>query len=281
MAETLNDTNDLAAWRRDYEDRLRADWGWLTVTGLHWLEDGAHTIGSSAEADIRLEPGLQGSTSFVPDLAAKIIREGHKVSLEILSEGAVLLEGRPAESHRLKFSGSQGQRFTVGHQSFLVVQRGDRVGVRTWNNDAEQRRTYTGSDWFEPDDGWIREAHFRPFAEPRIIEYLNVLGDQKSVLVSGEWVFELEGRELTLISLADEDQAPFFVFRDGTSGTETYGASRFLQAPAPQQGRTVLDFNRAYNPPCAFTPHATCPLPPRQNVLDVRITAGERLYEPA
>ena len=278
MSEPTATLASLADWRRDYEDELRQDWGWLTVTGLHWIEDGVHALGSAADAEIRLEPGVAGTDSEVPPVAARIARSGHVVELEVVTAGSVLRDGSPAESQRLRFNGSQGERFTVGHQSFLVVQRGDRVGVRTWDNDSEQRRAYDGAVWFEPDDAFRTTAKFRRFDEPRVIGYLNVLGDEKSVLVSGDWVFTLQGREFSLISLADEDSAPFFVFRDGTSGTETYGASRFLKAGLPVDGTITLDFNRAYNPPCAFTPHATCPLPPRQNIMDIRVTAGERLY---
>jgi len=279
MTEAIASNDSLAQWRANYEARLRQDWGWLSVTGLHWLDDGEYSLGSAESAAIRLEPGDAGTGSAVPGLVATVNRQGSRVSLHIQAPGAVLKAGLPAESGPLRFDGTQGERFVVGNQSFLVVRRGDRVGVRTWNNDSAQRRQYRGSDWFEPDGNWRVEAEFRPFGEPRTVHYLNVIGDEKQATVTGDWAFRIQDREYSLVSLADEGDAPFFVFRDGTSGTETYGASRFLAAPLPDNGRTVLDFNRAYNPPCAFTPHATCPLPPRQNILDLRITAGERLYE--
>lgn len=275
---TTTRIDEVSQWRAAYEASLRQDWGWLSVTGLHWLEDGVHSLGSAESAAIRLEPGDAAAGSAVPAHAANLIRDGSSVRLDILEPGSILKQGQAAESGALEFNGTQGERFVLGNQSFLVVRRDERVGVRTWNNDSEQRRQYRGSDWFEASEGWQVEAEFRPFAEPRTVHYLNVIGDEKQALVTGEWVFSLQDRELSLISLADEDAAPFFVFRDGTSGTDTYGASRFLKAPMPRNGRTLLDFNRAYNPPCAFTPHATCPLPPRENILDIPVTAGERLY---
>lgn len=274
MNQTDNpEIHEVLAWRRDYEDRLRQDWGWLTVTGLHWIEEGVHRVGSAASAEIPFEAG-----PAVPEHAASIIREGNEVRLEVVEPGSVLRAGEPALSGPLHFDGTQGERFGIGNQSFLVVRRGDRVGVRTWNNDSVQRRDYSGSDWFPADPAMRVTATFSEFPEPRTIHWLNVIGDEKQSEVAGEWRFSLHGRDLALVSLYNSGADPFFVLRDGTSGTETYGASRFLKGTGTDGNTTVLDFNRAFNPPCAFTPHATCPLPPRENVLDVRIEAGERLY---
>ena len=264
-----------SSWRHDYEERLRADWGWLTVTGLFWIDEGRHSIGSGADCAIRLSEG-----EGVPAHAADLVRSGNGVSLEVKVPGSITLNGQPAADGPLSFDGTQGERFVIGQQSFLVVRRDDRVGVRTWDNGSAQRAAYRGSDWFPAYEEWRVAAVYREFAEPKLIRWLNVIGDEKEQLVGGAWHFSLAGKELSLISLSPPDTGQFFVLRDGTSGDETYGASRFLSAPAPENGRTVLDFNRLYNPPCAFTPHATCPLPPRENVLSVRIEAGEKLYSP-
>lgn len=274
MNQTDNqEINEVLAWRQDYEDRLRKDWGWLTVTGLHWIDEGVHRVGSAADAEIpfAVEPS-------VPGHAASIIREGNGVRLEVIEPGSVLRAGEPAVSGPLHFDGTQGERFEIGSQSFLVVRRGDRVGVRTWDNNSRQRSEYTGSDWFPVDPALRVTATFSEFEEPRTIHWLNVIGDEKQSEVAGEWRFSLQGKELALVSLTDSGGDPFFVIRDGTSGKETYGASRFLKGTRTDGNTTVLDFNRAYNPPCAFTPHATCPLPPRENVLDLRVEAGELLY---
>src|SRR5690554_568623 len=169
MTEAIASNDSLAKWRANYEARLRQDWGWLSVTGLHWLDDGEHSLGSAESAVIRLEPGDAGTGSAVPGLVATVNRQGSRVSLHIQAPGAVLKAGLPAESGPLRFDGTQGERFVVGNQSFLVVRRSDRVGVRTWNNDSAQRRQYRGSDWFEPDGNWRVEAEFRPFGEPRTV----------------------------------------------------------------------------------------------------------------
>lgn len=261
----------IAEWRDSYDRRLRADWGWLTVTGLHWIDEGVHSLGSAADADIQLEAG-------VPAHVANLIREGTEVRLEVLESGVITRGSGPAESGPLSFSGTQGERYQLGTQSFLVVRRGERVGVRTWDNNSRQRRDFTGPDWYPANPDFVVEAVFSPWGESRQVHYLNAIGDEKQIQATGEWRFSLNGVENSLISFSAPDAEQFFVFRDGTSGQTSYGAGRFLQTAKPQQGRITIDFNRSYNPPCAFTPHATCPLAPRENVLDVVVDAGERDY---
>lgn len=266
-------THDILAWRADYEQRLREDWGWLTVTGLHWIDEGVHSVGSAGGSAI-----LLAGEPEVPAHVADIIRSGNDVRLEVRAEGSIFRDGQLAASGPLQFAGTQGERFVMGRQSLLVVRRGDRVGVRTWDNNSRQRQEYAGSDWYPADPAWRVSATFHRFPEPRTVHWLTVLGDEKQTEVEGEWRFSLHGKEHALISTISQGGDPFFVMRDGTSGQETYGASRFLKAVETRGDTTVLDFNRAFNPPCAFTPHATCPLPPRENVLDTRVEAGERLY---
>lgn len=274
MAESMAfDADDVRAWRADYEERLREDWGWLTVTGLHWIDDGSWLLGSAPGADLPMNEAPD-----MPARAVNIIRNGQEVNLEVLAPGSVLRGGAPAQSGPLKFSGTQGDRFIIGRQSFLVVRTPSRVGVRTWDNGLPKRSAFDGSDWFGPDAAWVAEAEFVPFGELRAVPYQNALGEEKEVKVTGEWQFALEGERFAFIALSAEGDEPFFVFRDGTAGRETYGASRFLQGRLLGEGRALLDFNRAYNPPCAFTPHATCPLAPRQNVMGLPVRAGEKLY---
>lgn len=266
-------TESITEWREEYERKLRADWGWLAVTGLHWIDEGVHSLGSAEDAAIRLAPGA-------PSHAANLIREGNSVHLEVPDPSLVSSSTGPAVSGELTFNGTQGERFVIGDQSFLVVRRGDRIGVRTWDNAAQQRRDFRGSDWYPASDEFVVEAEFSPWAEPRVIHYLNAIGDEKQLNAKGEWRFRFAGEERTLISLSEPDEPQFFVFRDATSGQTTYGAGRFVQTAKPENGRIVIDFNRTYNPPCAFTPHATCPLPPKENVLNIAVDAGERDYRP-
>ena len=176
--------NDILDWRKEDEEGLREDWGWLTVTGLHWIDGGKHSLGSAADSAIQL-PG----EPLIPAHAADIIRTGNEVHLEIMEPGSVLKQGKPAVSGPLSFDGTQGERFVIGAQSFLVVRRGDRIGVRTWDNNSQQRKDYQGSDWFVADPAWRVTAHFVDFPEVRTIRWLNVIGDEKETVVSGEWRF--------------------------------------------------------------------------------------------
>lgn len=263
----------LTDWRAAYDRRLREDWGWLTVTGLHWIDEGVHSVGSAEDAAIRLGPAA-------PAHVADLIREGNGVRMELQDDGVLTEDGAAAASGPLQFDGTQGERFIIGEQSFLVVRRGDRVGVRTWDNSSQQRRDFSGPDWYGPDPAFRVEATFAPWPEKRLIHYLNAIGDEKQAEALGEWRFTLNGTEHSLVAFSAPEEPQFFVFRDATSGRTTYGAGRFLKTGRPEGGRVVIDFNRAYNPPCAFTPHATCPLAPAENVLDIPIEAGERDYRP-
>jgi uncharacterized protein (DUF1684 family) len=156
-----------------------------------------------------------------------------------------------------------------------LLERGGRFALRVWDSDAPDRRDFPGIDAFPFDPGWIVEARWEPFPAPRPVIVTDVTGMEATRPVPGRAVFAVAGRDLSLEPTVDGDRLAF-VFRDATAGIETYGAGRFLSAQAPREGRLVLDFNRAFNPPCAFTPFATCPLPRPENVLPLRVTAGER-----
>ena len=156
-----------------------------------------------------------------------------------------------------------------------VLARGDRLALRTWDASSPRRRSFGGIDTFPFDPAWRVEARWEAWPVPQAVEVEDVTGAVATRLVPGRALFTLGGRELSLQPTADGDRLAF-VFRDGTAGVETYGSGRFLSADGPCDGALVLDFNRAFNPPCAFTPFATCPLPRPENVLPVRVTAGER-----
>ncbi len=163
-----------------------------------------------------------------------------------------------------------------GGREAQVIVRSGRHALRVWDRHADALRDLAGIEAFPFDPAWVVEAGWEPFHPPRRVTVLDVTGAGTDRDVPGRAVFEREGRRLSLEPTADGARLAF-VFRDRTAGVETYGAGRFLDADAPREGRLVLDFNRAVNPPCAFTPFATCPLPRPENVLPVRVTAGERL----
>jgi len=162
--------------------------------------------------------------------------------------------------------------------NLFVIKRGDRYGIRLKDPDSQYRREFHGIEYFPADERYRVTARF--VAERRTIPILNILGQTEPSECPGYVVFRLNGQELRLYPILEEPGAKqlFYIFRDQTTGKETYGAGRFLYSDLPQDGQVTLDFNKAYNPPCAFTPYATCPLPPKENHLAVRIEAGEKKY---
>ncbi len=249
--------NEIAEWRRAREERLKADGGWLSVAGLFWLHEGVNRIGKDPANDIVLPDGPAQA-------GAADLRNG-KV--------AITIEGKPRV-----IAPDSAEAAKVGRLSLFVIKRGDRYAIRLKDPDSEYRRNYHGIDYFPANEAYRLTARW--VAEPRKIPILNILGVTEDSECPGYAVFQLGGKELRLAPILEEPGARelFYIFRDLTTGKETYPAGRFLYSALPKDGKVVLDFNKAYNPPCAFTPYATCPLPPKENHLPVRIEAGEKTY---
>ena len=168
----------------------------------------------------------------------------------------------------------------IGPLTLYVHYSGPRLAIRLRDRDSELRRSFTGLRWFPVDESYRVRGRYVPHGEPRTVELSNILGDIEPARSSGSVVLTVGGKELRMTAI-DQGGRLWFIFRDLTSGRETYPAARFLYADPPaEDGYTTVDFNRAYNPPCAFNPYTTCPLPPRENRLPVRIEAGERDYQP-
>ena len=166
----------------------------------------------------------------------------------------------------------------LGTLTFHVIKRGERLGVRVKDSASPERTNFRGLEYFPVDERWRVEARFEPHNPPKSIPIVNVLGMEEDTPSPGTLVFDLNGQTYRLDALTEEGEPQFFViFADQTSGKETYGAGRYLYAGPPDSaGRLLIDFNEAYSPPCAFTKYATCPLPPEQNKLPVRVEAGEK-----
>lgn len=243
-------------WRAARLARLRGERGWLAVTGLHWLDPGENRV-----------PGLPGTFT---------LRDGRVELAAAPGDGYALPDGPVVRRVLASDAEAAPDLLAHGPGRFLqVLARGDRRAIRTWDAAAPARRDFPGIETFPFDPAWIVEARWEPFDPPRRVVVQDVTGMDSGKEVPGRAVFAAGGRELALEPTRD-GAGLAFVFRDATAGRETYGAGRFLSAGAPQGGRVVLDFNRAVNPPCAFTPFATCPLPRPENVLPIRVTAGER-----
>ena len=257
MFAASNYPSEIAAWRADRESKLKADDGWLSLAGLFWLHEGSNPFGKDPNAEIALPDG--------PAHAGVFHLEHGKVSVTM--DGATH-EVKPDSDEIVK----------VGRARLLVIKRSEKYGIRVKDPQSEARREFKGIQSFPADESYRVIAKW--VAEPRKIPILNVIGQTEPSECPGYAVFTLHGREFNLHPILEEPGAKelFYIFRDETSGKETYPAGRFFYSDMPKDGHVILDFNKAYNPPCAFTPFATCPLPPPENRLAVRIEAGEKRY---
>ncbi|MGD0777920.1 MAG: DUF1684 domain-containing protein [Candidatus Solibacter sp.] len=248
---------EIAQWRRQREESLQRDGGWLSVAGLFWLHEGANTFGKDPGNEIVLPDGEAKAGVF-----------------ELLNgKVTVRMDGATRELWPDSLDVAK-----VGRLSLFVIKRSDKYGIRLKDPQSQYRREFHGIETYPAQEEYKLTARW--VAEPRKIPILNVLGQTEPMDSPGYAVFNLHGHEYRLrpyLETADAKEL-FYVFRDLTSAKETYGAGRFLYSAMPAEGRVVLDFNKAYNPPCAFTPYATCPLPPPENRLAVRIEAGEKKY---
>jgi uncharacterized protein len=260
---------DLLAWRQMLDDRLRAEDGWLTLAGLHWLHQGENTLGSASDADILLPdsaPPRLGSLHF----------DGAQVVLR--TDMPVLVDGVETQRAVLREDMAGASLVKSGAVTFFVIKRAGQYGVRVRDADSPARQTFTGRQWYPVNPDSVISATYIPHPEPRTMDVLNSVEQIVAIENPGVVQFELDGQTLQLEAFDNGDQGLWFLFKDATNGKTTYGSGRFLSAEYPEDGIVLLDFNRAYNPPCAFTPYATCPLAPKQNTLTVNIEAGEKYH---
>jgi uncharacterized protein (DUF1684 family) len=226
-------------WRAEREAGLKADGGWLTVNGLFWLKDGENRIEGA--------PGL-----FELHDSKALFRADWGAVTELKTDGSI----------------------TAGDRTYILIERGGRYAIRLKDNKSKLRTEFSGLRWFPIREPYRVTARFVSYQKPRSIPIPSIIGYTDQEPSPGYAEFILDGQSLRLEPVLEDDQL-FFIFRDRTAGKETYPSGRFLYAALPRDGKVELDFNKAYNPPCAFTPYATCPLPPKQNVLPIRIEAGE------
>ena len=261
-------------WRESREKRLKGPNGWLTLVGLAWLRAGDNTLGSDPDSVVVLP-------EKTPKHAGVLVLADGKVTLKPSQGSGITIDGKPAGAQLLRDDMDEHTDvMKIGEVSFFVIRRGDRYGVRVKDPDGPARAHFQGLAYFPADPKWRVEATFVPYDTPHQIQIPNVLGEVESMEAPGLVKFKVDGKEYTLAPVVEDPKEPllWFIFKDQTSAKETYGAGRFLYAEMPKDGKTVVDFNQAYNPPCAFTPYATCPLPPKENWLSVRVEAGEKAY---
>lgn len=267
MIDSASHRAEVEAWRRERYARLRREVGWLTLAGLGWLNPGLNRLGTDPASDVVLPAGpAQAGTISVEDGGA-------------VADGVFTHQGRPAAGLALvDDADGQPTMLELGRLRLCLIERG-RPAIRTWDTEAPARGAFAGIDHWPVDPAWRVEARLEPTPDRHVV-VPDVIGIDEETPSPGRLTFEIGGEEHQLDALVGGDAGELWlVFGDATNGTETYGGGRFLYTDAPDAaGGVIVDFNRAYNPPCVFTPFATCPLPWPANRLPIRIEAGERRY---
>jgi uncharacterized protein (DUF1684 family) len=263
-------------WWASRDERLRDPDGWLTLVGLHWLASGENRFGADADNDVVLRgdgvPAHAGSL-WADDGAVRLVA----ASPAVTAAGEAVLESQLVDD----LSG-EPTVIDLGSLRMYVIRRGERLGLRVRDRVSPALAAFRGMDHFPIDPEWRLSGRLEPADVGRTIEIVDVTGSVSQDLTPGAVAFERGGATWRIDALpGDDDGTLWLVFGDATNGIETYGGGRFLYTePVADDGSVVLDFNLAYNPPCVFSPYATCPLPPPQNRLDLRVEAGERDYHP-
>jgi len=273
--------DELLHWREHRAQQLSATDGWLTLVGLEWLQPGSNAFGTAADNRIRLN-------AQVADHLGVLELNGKEVYLTAPPQGfpsSLLVNDAPAHAGTIDTDGPNPTVLKAGTLTLLVIHRGDRFALRIKDAQAPTRIHFQGLHWYAPDPRYRIEAKWIPFTPAHEESIPTIIGTTLKLPVPGVAEFTIAGQTVQLEPVIEEpgDKQLFFILRDTTSKTTTYGAARFLYTGFPDHGldkpgHLVLDFNRLQNPPCAYTPYATCPLPPPQNKLAVALPAGEQRY---
>jgi uncharacterized protein len=263
--------SQILAWQQHREEGLRSPTGWLTLTGLFWLKPGDNTIGSGETSDFLLPHDA-------PTQVGIFHVSGQEVTFTSLMGSAVTLNGKPLRATAtLKHDEDEDKsdKIDAGAVQFYVIDRDQRMAVRVKDRNSQILKSFKGTEFFPINTAFRFEAKF--IDKPEKMPVPNVLGKTEMEESPGQVEFTYQGRPIKMRALY-EGKTLFFVFRDLTSKKETYQGGRMVNTPLPENGKVILDFNKAYNPPCTFTPYATCALPLKENILPVRIEAGELRY---
>ena len=262
---------EIHQWRAQRLASLTSESGWLSLIGLFWLKEGKNTFGSDAGNDIVVPK--------VPPRAGEFVLANGVVTFQTPHAKTFVVDGAPISSVELKHDLDENPTIVrAGSLSLQIIKRADKLGVRVKDKDNPDRANFRGLEYFPTDPKWRIEARFEPYNPPKHVPILNVLNTETDEPSPGAIAFEVGGKTYRLDAITEKGNPQFFmIFADDTRGKETYGAGRYLYIDPPDaNNRIVIDFNKAYSPPCAFTNFATCPLPPQQNILPVKIDAGEK-----
>lgn len=264
----VDHATDVADWKQHRLERLQRPYGWLSLVGLLWLEPGENTVGSASSNDIVLKKGPQHWGTITVNEDSVWFRTA---SDEVTVDGKYV-----AEVKLIADVDGKPNIIISGTTQFYLIERGS-YALRVKDSEASTRVDFLGLDYYPVDESWSFDAKFIPAAEGATIPIANVLGQLDDSALAGTVEFVRDGKTYRLDAL-DEGDVYFFIVADRTNGHGTYGAGRFIYTGLPENGRLKIDFNKAYNPPCAFTEYSTCALPPPQNRLPIEVTAGEKEY---
>ena len=275
IAENASYRQAVEKWRADYQSELTSDTGWLTVSGLFWLHDGQNRFGSEPSNDILLPAPAPANAGFFEFHQGKAV-------VHVYPGVPVTMNGKPVQTAELRPDVAE-DRLVLGDLIFYVHASGNRLAIRLKDKNSKIRKEFTTLEWFPVDESYRVTAHYVPYDPPKELDSQNVLGDPIKMHIVGYLTFTLHGENLRLDVEPGDKDGLFVVFRDQTSSKDTHPAARFIDTPPPKNGpngKTVdLDFNKAYNPPCAYNPYTTCPLPLKENRLSIAIPAGDKRYK--
>lgn len=271
----------IEVWRAQRAHDLDSPDGWLSLIGLDWLKPGANVFGAASDNSIRID-------AIAPAHFGILTVSGSTIQLIALPGGfpaGFLVNGKPAVEGRISTDAGNPTTMTWHGVTMIVLERGGRFALRVKDSNAPSRLHFAGLHWYAPNLNYAVEARWIPYNPPHMLQIPTIIGTTISLPSPGAAEFTLNGKRLRLEPVLEDphDTTLFFILRDETSKTTTYEGARFLRTTFPDHGlhkpgMLILDFNQLYNPPCAYTRYATCPLPPPQNRLNVAIEAGEQRY---
>jgi uncharacterized protein (DUF1684 family) len=267
---------EIARFREAREAVLTTDTGWLTIAGLFFLTKPETSFGSDPANDIVLPAGA-------PARAGTFALHDGKVVVTAAKGVSFALNGSTVTNADLKSDGvGSPDRIGLQDLTLWVHQSGDRLAIRLRDKNNHLRKEFAGLSWYPVSEAYRVDGQFVPYDTPKTMQIPNILGDVDSMVSPGTAAFSIGGQRMQMLAISDPDHPKelWFIFRDLTTGKETDPAARFLYTPMPVNGKLTLDFNRAQNPPCAYNAFATCPLPPQENRMPVRVEAGEKMYGP-
>lgn len=267
-------TSEINAWRADMEERLQRPYSWLALAGLYWLQEGENAFGSAAENPVRLPQSALAQTG-VFTLA------GGEVSVSPAAGVEIMLNDKPlAAGTRLHNDHAEKPDFLfIGDIRILVIQRGDKLAIRIWDPQHPNRQNFAGRAWWPVDPDARVTARVKRYDPPKHVMIDDIVGIQQPGVMHAALHFEWRGQHCSLDAELLDDGSYDLLFKDATAGKGSYPAGRFLTTEVAEGNQVVLDFNKAYSPPCAFTEFATCPLPMPQNILSAAIEAGEKFAD--